>query len=476
MAYEKKEKSEETKWDVERERALYYAALSDPANRAMYEAALGPDVNLDRWLASCRDAVEANSKLLEPRMRSSLLFAVKKAAQQTLRPDGKQGALIPRWNSDARQILVCWQPMIQGVLQLGRQAGVLKNIVSADFVLAGEPFKHLRGDNPQIIHEWIPDIREKAYALLRVPAKQSNPNGPPDDDCGGPNIEGFWDLIVAAYAIVEAPDGSKTRRAMTRSRLLLLRDFSRSKGGPWNSVWLDEMIIKSALHFTMKHVDTVPKDERLARAFRDALDQDMDADLSNDDDDVIESRVSAAPKLPALSAPNPMDKLSRFEGKPEQREKVPVSAGAADQQQGQQKPTPSSKAPAGPAQPAQDKPVGTPLKTEEPKSEAKTAEQIADDFISGFQKGLIVEVDRSAQSGERAPLIAYLTNASSQKWLGRMKTAFKPRYEKVLKACIHPDVLSAAESMKDGPYKSFYDDLISTATAKGPGEQERPAA
>lgn len=310
-------------FDVERERQLYYAFLDDPANRAEFEKALGPKIDLDRWLAACRDAVEVNPKLLAPNMRGSLLFAVKKAAQQTLRPDGKQGAIIPRYNSDAKTQLATWQPMIQGVLLLGRRAGVLRDF-TAEIVFAGEPFKFLRGDRPEIIHEWMPDIREKAYGYLRRAPASSDPNGPPNDDPGGPDFESFWDMVVAAYCIVEGPDGSKTRRAMTRSRLLLLRDFSKSRGGPWQSVWLDEMIIKAATHHAMKHVDTVPKDGDSGRAFRAALDQDMDADLSNAEDDVIDARVNAAPTHPALSAPNAMDRLSTLSSRITAREKVAV--------------------------------------------------------------------------------------------------------------------------------------------------------
>lgn len=327
-------------FNVPHERELYYAYLNDPANKAEFKKALGPDVNLDRWLASARDAVEHNPGLLDPAMRTSLLFAVKKAAQQTLKPDNKQGAIIPRYNKDAGAILASWQPMVQGVLLLGRRAGVLKSIVSADLVFAGEPFKRLAGDKPEIIHEVKMDVREEAYEFLRRPYVARDQNAPPDPDAekGGPDHNSFWDRVVGAYAIVESPDGSRTRRTMGRSRLLLVRDFARKSGGAgWNGPFVDEFILKTVLLFTMKHVDTVPKDEHEAahRLYREALEQDMDGDFDDDEGDVIDSTVEAAPRPRALAAPNPMDKLNTMEARfGNQRE--PVQQGQDQQGQGQQ--------------------------------------------------------------------------------------------------------------------------------------------
>ena len=77
-------------------------------------------------------------------MRPSLLFSLKKAARLNLRPDGSEGALIPRWDNDARTKLVSFQPMYKGTLRLGRRAGAVKEVV-ADIVFAGEPFRNHPG-------------------------------------------------------------------------------------------------------------------------------------------------------------------------------------------------------------------------------------------------------------------------------------------------------------------------------------------
>lgn len=466
MAYDKNNKPQRQaeQFDVNRERELYYAMLADPANHADYKKALGPKVDLNAFLAAARDAVETNPKLLAPSLRSSLLFAVKKAAQQRLKPDGKQGALVPRYNTDARSLLVSWQPMIQGVLHLGRQAGMLKDI-TAEIVFAGEPFKFMRGDDPKIIHEWLPDIREKAYAYLRSPVKpQADPNDPPDEDQGGPNYAAFWDQVVAAYCIIEGPEGQRLRRAMTRSRILLLRDFSKGKGGPWQSVFLDEMIVKSAIHHAMKHVDTSPKDEEAGRAFRSALDQDMDADLSDLDDDVIDAQVEAAPKLPALSAPNPMDKLARFENNGGDREKVEVNCGEPIEQQQRQQPIQQTetKQPDKPAQEPQQqqKPAVTkPAETKPAQTTAKTSEQVAQEFVDGWVHSLDVEIKYLERTEDSQPLVAHLSNVASQKWIARLKLAFRPKYDEVLRACCNPKVLEAARALETS-HEDFYLDLV----------------
>lgn len=342
--YQPKPKREEEKFDRVHEQQIVYAWLSDPHNKAIFKQALGPKVDLDRWAASVREAVEAKPELLAPSLRESLFFSVKKAAQQTLKPDGRQGALIPRWNREAGQKLVCWQPMVQGVMLLGRRAGVLKSL-TAEIVFVGEPFKFLRGDDPKIIHEWVPEIREKAYALLRNPSKQTDPNAPPDfdgADQGGPLLDAFWDEIVAAYCIIEGPDGLKTRRALTRSRILLLRDFAKARGGPWFSVWLDEMVIKSIIHHTAKHIDTSVDDEHAFMAWRTALEQDLDVDLDNEDDDDAIVDVSPAPASSQAALPPPdvsTNKLYRFDptGQGPARETVPAGGETTEAPKTEQK-------------------------------------------------------------------------------------------------------------------------------------------
>jgi recombinational DNA repair protein RecT len=161
-------RKDEPDFDVQREQQLLVAALSEPLTVQDYKNLLGPDVDYERFKSSAIDAISQNWKLADPApaFRNSLFFSLKKAAKQGLEPDGVQGVLVPRYNSDAKYELVQWQPMVKGVQLVGKRAGVLSSL-NAQFVLAGEPFRYLSGDDERIEHEWKPDIREKAYGLLR---------------------------------------------------------------------------------------------------------------------------------------------------------------------------------------------------------------------------------------------------------------------------------------------------------------------
>ena len=318
----RQQRRDDPQFNVEAERQAFLHHVTDPAMQAEYAKLLGPDIDVKRFVSTAIDAVEQKPDLLNPAFRTSLFFALKKAAKQGLKPDGKEGALVPRWDNDAKTKVVQWQPMVWGVVRAGRRAGAVKKI-TADLVFAGEPFRFIKGDEERIEHEWLPDVRSRAYALLR-PVQSDVP-----EDGSTTDIQGFWDQVAAAYCIVESPDGTKTRRAMPRERLLNLRDFSRAKGGPWNSVWLDEMMLKAAVLFTMKHVETDTADEKV-RAFREALEQDMDVDLDENDGPVIEQRPTAMAALPApgRKLDNIMDQLNAQKA----REAEKIQIGATSQQ------------------------------------------------------------------------------------------------------------------------------------------------
>jgi recombinational DNA repair protein RecT len=333
------DRSKEPNFNVQREQQLLLAALNEPLTVQEYKSLLGPDVDYERFESSAIDAIMQNWKLCNPAegFRKSLFFSLKKAEKQGLEPDGSQGVLVPRYNSDAKCELVQWQPMVKGVQIAGKRAGILASL-NAQFVLAGEPFRYLSGDDERIEHEWKPDIREKAYSLLRqVRRAEPDPNAPPDQGAStviAKDLDAFWDMVVAAYCIVTTPDGTKNRRVMPRTRLLLVRDAARARGfSPWFGPFFDEMIVKTAIHWTFKRIPVDATDpERLAKIarFRDALEQDTEAEFDDEDGRTID-HDPPPPAMTALPAPNLGDKLSRFENQTEdQRE--PVRRGEADRQ------------------------------------------------------------------------------------------------------------------------------------------------
>ncbi len=356
MSKQQQQRAPRVQFDAEHQYKIVDQALSDPREVQEIKLLLGPDVDYDRFASTTREVLKQKPDLLEPTpaFRNSLFFSLKKAAKQGLEPDGVQGALIPRYNSDAKCHLVQWQPMVRGVMLAAKRVGIKK--ITADYVLVGEPFRHLRGDDERIEHEWKADIREKAYSFLRqIRLGAPDPNAPPDEQKPtmqiGRDFDAFWDMIAAAYAVFTLADGEKVRRAMPRTRLLLLRDASKSKGGsPWWGPFVDEMIVKCPIHFTAKHVPMdVADPERRARIlrFKDILDDGMEADFEDDGDDrpMIEGRAERDPPPPAnvasLPAPNLGDKLAQFENLgDDQRERVSVGndRGEAQQQQRRQDP------------------------------------------------------------------------------------------------------------------------------------------
>lgn len=291
-------------FNVTAEREAFIKLVLDPAMRAEYSKLLGPDINVDRFVSSAIDAVEQNSKLLNPEFRSSLFFSLKKAAKQGLNPDGQDGALIPRYDSGARGEIVQWQPMVKGVIKAGRRARALKKL-TADIVFAGEIFRFKRGDEERIEHEQDMGVRSAAYLKLRPKASDGYNGG----EGARIDIDGFWDSVVGAYCVIEAPDGTKTRRAMPRERLLNLRDFAKSKSGPWHSVWVDEMIVKAVVLYTAKHIETDASDAHKVAAFRDAMEQDM---MDGDFEEGRNRTIEHVPPKPALASPSSsLDRLSQ---------------------------------------------------------------------------------------------------------------------------------------------------------------------
>jgi hypothetical protein len=128
-------------------------------------------------------------------------------------------------------------------------------------------------------------------------------------------------------SFIQTPGGSVTR-------LLLVRDASKGKGfGPWFGPFFDEMIVKTAIHWTFKRIPVDTTDpERLARIarFRDALEQDTEADFDDEDGRVID-HDPPPPARAALPSPNLADTLSRLENPTDDQREL-VRRGEAEQQ------------------------------------------------------------------------------------------------------------------------------------------------
>lgn len=153
--------------------------------------------------------------------RQSLFNSLKKAAQDGLLPDGREGALIMFKNRAQ------WMPMIGGVLKKIRQSGELASI-TAQVVHQGDQFDY-----------WIDDDGEH----LRHRPNFSDDRGP----------------VRLVYALAKTRDGSVYIEVMTYQEVEKVRSASRSKNnGPWVT-WWEQMAKKSAMHRLAKRLPLSPE-------------------------------------------------------------------------------------------------------------------------------------------------------------------------------------------------------------------------
>ncbi len=257
---------------VEAAGAEFFAWLTAHERIAELRKILPATVKPEQFVDSAKVAVLKKPSLLEASLRPSLLLAVKDAAMDGLLPDGKEGALVTRWDSESSGMAVVWQPMVWGVTKLGRETGAIASIRAA-IVYRGENFHIVSGDDDRIVHEVDIDIEDAAYAAL---------NGGKDDRGNAlANVDAFLAHVHAAYCIITGVDGRVTRRHMTRQRIISLRDASKAARGPWNSRFADEMILKGVILFTTKWINLDVATAE-GRRFQTALLRDLRIDFDHD--------------------------------------------------------------------------------------------------------------------------------------------------------------------------------------------------
>ncbi|MDR6181999.1 recombinase RecT [Asaia bogorensis] len=203
------------------------------------QAVLPAHIPFEKFERVVRIAVQKNTSLLECSPKSLFMECVK-AASDGLLPDGREGAIVPRWNSQARCKEAVWQPMVAGLMKLARNSGQIASI-SSQVVFRGERFRVVLGDNETIEHE-----RDLELAG--------------SDD------------IVAAYAVARLKDGSEPiREVMTWKQIEKVRNVNEYwQKGPW-AKWKDEMARKTVIRRLAKRLpfSTDRDDDRL----RDAIER-----------------------------------------------------------------------------------------------------------------------------------------------------------------------------------------------------------
>ncbi len=276
---------------VQAEVAAFMRSLDD--ERKALREQLPSDVDMETFVNAAKIAVTLNTDLLMPNYRMSLFIALQKAARQGLMPDGKQGALIVRYDSQLKRNAVCWQPMVWGMAMLGRRTGDIRTF-TAQIVYQNEPFRILQGDEDRYEHERIPECEARGLAAA-----------------------------IGAYAIITGRDGAKTRRWMGAARIRTVKASSKAANGPWNGPFEDEMWIKTILLFTMKWVNTDKATNVFKEAvgdLQDSLEVDLDAAGMERRGPVIDS--TGAPSAPRGS------RLDQIETKLDERRTAKAPAAA----------------------------------------------------------------------------------------------------------------------------------------------------
>ena len=429
-------------YDPAVEAQAFLGKLNDPKSMQELQKILPDNISIKLFVNTAKTAVTSNPDLLNPEFRSSLFQGIAKAAGMGLLPDGKHGALVPRWDDKARKMAVAFQPMVWGITQLGRRAGAIKKI-SANIVFEGEDYELLGGLDDSIHHKINPQIVDEAYTQARTP--------------DGFNTGKFIDKIVLSYCIIVAPDGTVTWRYMTRSRIQALRAASKANRGPWNSPWADEMILKGVILFTSKHID-LDGDTPEMRRFQEALWTDMEIDFSKSA--AQSGKDGAIPQLdsPALPAPSEaMERLSQQVLNGAGKDNT-VQARASAQQA---RPTAHRQAPQSGTQPGARQQSATPRsEPTAPRSAAQPApangEHGARDFVSEFIKHLYA----AARSSDADAAVSRLVSRPAVvARLRRLRRSYPTAYGDLVRCCLRDDVLGSLRGLEtEAP--ELYDDIV----------------
>lgn len=183
-----------------------------------FEAALPPQISVDKFIRTTITAVQMNPDLLQAD-RKSLLGTCMKAAQDGLMLDGREAApVIFRSKSGPT---VTYMPMVGGILKKIRNSGELASI-SAQVAYSKDHFDYELGDDEKIVHK--PTL---------------------DADRGQP---------IAVYAIAKTKDGAVYREVMSVDDVEKVRKSSRAgQYGPWKD-WWDEMAKKTVIRRIAKRL------------------------------------------------------------------------------------------------------------------------------------------------------------------------------------------------------------------------------
>lgn len=188
--------------------------------------ALPQHIPEERFRRVVLTAVQINPDLLTVN-RQSLWNACLRAAQDGLLPDGREGAIVPFRDNNAKsptngQTVAQWMPMIYGLLKRFRNSGQFKSI-TANIVREGDQFSY-----------WVDETGEH----LRHE---------PQNETGKP---------IKVYAVAALKGGGAMAKVMSHADIEKRRAVSRAKDGPMWREWWDEAAMKTVLRNLAKRLPT----------------------------------------------------------------------------------------------------------------------------------------------------------------------------------------------------------------------------
>jgi recombination protein RecT len=214
--------------------------LQDDEFAHQIQLAVPEGVSPRQFLRAAATAVLDNPKLAAANLRSSLLQATLKCAQDGLIPDGREAAFVIY---GGREPKVQYQPMIGGLRRIAADHGW--SLLTA-VVYENDGFD--------------PDLEEHRTNHKPTPLGQ---------DRGRP---------IGAYAIAEHRDGRRVGpEVYTLEQIEKARQVSRAKDdGPWVT-WWETMAEKTPGRRLFKKLPLDPKDARIASVLRALEDEPVDA-------------------------------------------------------------------------------------------------------------------------------------------------------------------------------------------------------
>lgn len=230
-----------------------------------FQAALPNSIEIKKFMRCVLTAVQNNPSLLTAD-RKSLYSAAMMSAQDGLIPDGREAALVvykvntgtkdnPVWTPTVKYL-----PMIAGVLKKVRNSGELASICS------------------QIVYRKEFDEGKFRYWV----------------DSDGEHLEhhpivfGDRGEILGAYALAKTKDGAIYIEVMREDELQAVRKVSKSRFGPWDGPFADEMRKKSVTRRLCKRLPSDTDVERIIHRDDDIYDLEKKPELTFNEPNKIE--------------------------------------------------------------------------------------------------------------------------------------------------------------------------------------------